>query len=55
MVSHPETGLDPPIESDRESGGDTPASATTLLLRGHACSDQCFSTPASATTLMLRG
>ena len=34
---------------------DTPASATTLLLRGQALSDQCFSTPASATTLLLRG
>ena len=28
---------------------DTPASATTLLLHGQACSDQCFNTPASAT------
>ena len=27
----------------------------TLLLRGHAHSDQCFITPASATTLLLRG
>ena len=33
----------------------TPASATTLLLRGQAHSDQCFDTPASATTLLLRG
>ena len=33
----------------------TPASATTLLLRGQAHSDRCFDTPASATTLLLRG
>ena len=33
----------------------TPASATTLLLRGHACSNQCFGTHTSATTLLLRG
>ena len=33
---------------------DTPASATTLLLRGQARSDQCFGTSASATTLLLR-
>ena len=34
--------------SDRCFG--TPATATTLLLRGQARSDQCFGTPASATT-----
>ena len=39
--------------SDRCFG--TPASATTLLLHGQACSDRCFGTPASATTLLLRG
>ena len=34
----------------------TPASATTLLLRGQArIHDQCFSTPASVSTLLLRG
>ena len=33
----------------------TPASATTLLLRGQARSDQCFGTPASAKALMLCG
>ena len=33
----------------------TPASATTLLLRGQTRSDQCFDTHASATTLLLRG
>ena len=39
--------------SDRCFG--TPASATTLLLRGQARSDQCFGTAASATALLLRG
>ena len=34
---------------------DTPASATTLLLREQTCSDRCFGTPASATELLLRG
>ena len=38
--------------SDRCFG--TPASATTLLLRGQARSDWCFGTPASATVLLLR-
>ena len=33
----------------------TPASVTTLLLRGQASSDRYFGTPASATTLLLRG
>ena len=39
--------------SDRCFG--TPASATTLLLRGQTHSDMCFDTPASATALLLRG
>ena len=39
--------------SDRCFG--TPASATTLLLRGQASSDRCFGTLASATTLLFRG
>ena len=39
--------------SDRCFG--TPASATTLLLRGQTRSDRCFGTPASATTLLLCG
>ena len=33
----------------------TPASATTLLLRGQARSDRCFGTPASALALLLCG
>ena len=33
----------------------TPASTTTLLLRGQARSDRCFGTPTSAMTLLLRG
>ena len=33
----------------------TPASATTLLLRGQARYDRCFRTPTNATTLLLRG
>ena len=48
MVSHLGIGSDPPIGSDQESGRDsfgTPASATTLLSRGQACTyDQCYGT-----------
>ena len=54
MVSHPETGLDPPIRPDRESGRDTSSPVLIVPDRGQGYTVYCDASRAGLGCVLMQ-